>query len=436
MIQFLGLVSDPADTMLNLHKLNLQQHSGESCAYFQFNHCQYYSDNETKLISVVCYANKNQLRVAISADHESIQRAIQIGEKKRDAKINDAGGENEFRIIYDRIVAETGIADIDLLSPLRLNTVTIPKPWGQEIWYTGIEERGVCSVQGVPLPWILELVGPLLTGTKSLSPILLKILDPLPQEITGDLYFELHQEKREVYIVTHVDKTAWPDSVGKIRYGFNPEKIDSYENEQQFKSAYLASVNEYKNVRQEIDLNPAENNPELEAKEESLRKAMDEYTSLKSLRVGDVIQVQPFTPHSLQHGVRVIEFQTPHFERFILSFAQKVLTQDHWDTEEAVQCVRFSEPDETNTPEDESLIADFEEFSVTRLALEPGIDKFIEGIEGNVYSLIIGVQGEAKVNNMLLLPEEGFYIPACVDSLTISNTGTDQATILIARPTA
>ena len=33
----------------------------------------------------------------------------------------------------------------------------------------------------------------------------------------------------------------------------------------------------------------------------------------------------------------MVEFQTPTYERFILSFTQKVLTQDYWDTVKAIE---------------------------------------------------------------------------------------------------
>jgi len=440
MIESLGIISNPAGIIFNM-----KQQDEESCVSFQFRHSQDYSGSEEILIGVVCYASHDQLRVAISAEHDSIQKAIEDNEvidpdtttqpirgADRKSGLSDDGITHQDS--FEKFLAETGLDEIDLLAPLRLDRIYIPKPWGQEIWYTGIEERGICSVQGVPLPWLLEAAGSVITGTKTLTPILLKILDPLPEKVMGDLYFELHQEKREVYIVTHIDEEAWPDSIGKIRYGFNPEKIRSYGKEQQFKSAYLACVEEYREVRNKIDGDPRETNPELIAKEIILRNKMDEFTSLRSLIVGDVIQVQPYTPHSLQHGVRVIEFQTPHYERFILSFGQKVLTQDHWDTKQALECVNFNisnEPIQSRDATAQGLIADFEEFTVNRLVLEQGTRKIVET---STYSLIIGVIGTVEVNNITIRPEDGVYIPACVDSIQISNAKPELATVLLAQP--
>ena len=44
--------------------------------------------------------------------------------------------------------------------------------------------------------------------------ILLKVLDPHPEPVRGDLYFEVHEHKREVYVVTAVDRNAWPGRPG------------------------------------------------------------------------------------------------------------------------------------------------------------------------------------------------------------------------------
>ncbi|MBT6892720.1 MAG: hypothetical protein HOA25_14560, partial [Gammaproteobacteria bacterium] len=54
---------------------------------------------------------------------------------------------------------KAGSEPICLSRPLELETVSIPKPWGREIWYSGIEQRGVSTVKGVPLPWLLSVFG-------------------------------------------------------------------------------------------------------------------------------------------------------------------------------------------------------------------------------------------------------------------------------------
>ena len=64
---------------------------------------------------------------------------------------------------------------------------------------------------------------------------------------------------------------------------------------------------------------------------------MNRFVARYPLTVGDVVIVPKLVPHALQHGVKVVEFQTPVYERKILSFGQKVLTQSHWDTVEALE---------------------------------------------------------------------------------------------------
>ncbi len=258
---------------------------------------------------------------------------------------------------------------------LHLVPVCIPKPWGQEIWYTGVEKRGVSKVRSslgntvVPLPWCIKACPSLILGeefsAKGLP--LIKILDPLPEEVFGDLYYEMHQEKNEVYIVTEIAPNC-----GQMKMGLNPEVLQEYEgNTQDFKEAFKKAIFDYKKVRNEIDLmfddfrlqeNLRGQEPiavdvlkkwhsklpkEILAKEALLRKEMDRFTGKLFLSVGDVIVVPTFVAHALQHGVKVVEFQTPTYERLIVSFAQKVLTQNHWDTEKALELMKLQAPQQS-----------------------------------------------------------------------------------------
>ena len=93
------------------------------------------------------------------------------------------------------------VAVLDFSKPWHLQAVHIAKPWGQEIWYTGMEVRGVSRVVSAtgstPLDWAIAVSREHVLGNhQQLN--LLKILDPLPDEVFGDLYFELHEQKREV----------------------------------------------------------------------------------------------------------------------------------------------------------------------------------------------------------------------------------------------
>jgi len=315
---------------------------------------------------------------------------------------------------------------IDLSQPLSLGTCHIPKPWGQEIWYTGIEERGVCTVEQIPLPYFLE-ASSLIGASSGVTPILLKILDPVNTEVTGDLYFELHLEKREVYVVTHIDEGAWPDGKGKIRYGFSTTKRNEYSDDQAFAEAYLAAVKAYQRIRTIIDNNPESANMTMLQQESDLRIEMDSFTATRDLNVGDVIRVNPLVPHSLQHGVRVIEFQTPHYERLILSFAQKVLTQSHWDTEEAMKIVDLN-PTEFN---DHDLVADFEEFTVERISLNPGDSRTIALLD---YGVAIVVSGSLRIGNYQVEPEEAVYLAAQASMIEAINGSSETTVFLLGLP--
>lgn len=353
--------------------------------------------------------------------------------------------------------------------PLALQPVTIPKPWGQEIWYTGIEVRGQAQVtdargRSLPLPWLLSLCPQRLLGKDSAQIILLKILDPLPQPVFGDLYFEMHQEKREVYVVTHVDETAWPSGRGGIRFGFNQAKRAASSDDNAFKRDYLAAVTAYRAVRQHIDdyldacrsdngipldaaidpetaqrwLNALPS--ELHDKEATLREAMETFVHVDPLQVGDVVKVPCYTPHSLLHGVRTVEFQTPVYERKILSFAQKVLTQSHWDTESALGQVSLESPER----EELALIVDdgrvrieevavFEDFRVERLTLKAGRNCELDN--AGSYSLLMAVDGQTQVNGATLEPEQAMLVSAATNRLSLSTGEADQnAIVLRAKP--
>lgn len=346
-------------------------------------------------------------------------------------------------------------------APLLLDTVRIEKPWGAEVWYTGIEQRGVCAVEGVPLPWLTAIGGYPLLGVDAQSPLLLKILDPLPDDVYGDLYFEMHEEKIEVYVVTDVNPDAWPDGEGAIRFGFDERVLAQYDSRDDFKRAYADSVHAYREVRREIDaafdsrrraegidagavVRPdtleawkAQLEPSLTAREHELRSRMNAFTALQPLALGDVVRVPPFTPHSLQHGVRVIEFQTPHYERYILSFAQKVLTQDHWDTDEAVERINWGARFDKSLALIESgegyrveMAADFSAFEVHRVQLSPGAVYALP--PRDTYALAITIYGQPAVAGRALSPEQAALLPAGMEAKSIA--AADACCLLLAVP--
>jgi hypothetical protein len=368
---------------------------------------------------------------------------------------------------YAEVCTVLKLAYFSTEQALQLQAINIAKPWGQEIWYTGMEERGVAlmTAQGLvaPLPWVLSALPKRLCGDQLQSLVLLKILDPLPQAVFGDLYFELHQEKREVYVVTAVDEDAWPNGVGAIRFGFNQQKRESYASDLLFREAFAAAVKAYQTQRIQIDslvddlrqrdgfaLNApvtadqmklwlAQVPEELSIQETVLRQDMERFTDSLPLSVGDVVKVPCLTPHSLQHGVRTVEFQTPVYERLIVSFAQKVLTQSHWDTEKACElmaietpvqeCLRILREDAGIKIE---LVVEFEDFYVHRVSLQPGADYRIEGIEH--YCLVMAVQNNLIIGRSNLAPEQAVLLPAALKTEKISTCSDQFACFLVAHP--
>lgn len=368
---------------------------------------------------------------------------------------------------FSAFVQANHLPVFELGQPLRLEAVCIAKPWGQEIWYTGIEERGVSLVtdgtENAPLPWVLSVAPRRLTANRERQINLLKILDPLPEEVYGDLYFELHEEKREVYVVTHVDKQAWPDGIGAIRYGFDTQVRNEFVSDQAFKSAYLEVVKRYQLVRRDIDQqldgfrqadSIGQNEPVsaevmkrwvamlpsvVVKQEQEAREEMNRFTSLLPLQQGDVVKVPLLTPHSLQHGVRTVEFQTPVYERMILSFAQKVLTQSHWDTEKAVDLMSVDCSKETDLVLlEESAghrleeVVQFDDFEVLRLRLVPKQNYFLEPTQG--YGLLMVVEGEAVCQGRELVSEDALMLPAERNRVNLVNKSDQDVALLLAYP--
>lgn len=355
----------------------------------------------------------------------------------------------------------------ELGQPLRLQPVAIPKPWGQEIWYTGIEVRGVARVadgdRETLLPWLLAIAPQRFCHSLQRSLILLKILDPLPDAVYGDLYFELHREKREVYVVTGVDRNAWPEGVGAIRFGFNSELRAEYGDDQRFLADYRAAVMAYQEIRREIDslldvirasttLDAAavvEVNmqrawqealpPALRLRESELRQVMERFTGSMPLQVGDVVKVPTLVPHSLQHGVRTVEFQTPVYERLILSFAQKVLTQLHWDTDHALDVVLLDVPASEAFQQvaaadgwREELIAEFDDFDVRRVVLNPGAVRELKPPRD--YALCMAVGGTLVVGDSELEADAALLLSPVWRGGRVANNGSDVVTLLLAYP--
>ena len=343
---------------------------------------------------------------------------------------------------------------VDSKEPLQLKVLKIPKPWGYEGWYTGVEKRGVVNVIDkygkTELPYALNLFKKQMLADDSESLILLKTLNPVAKKTIGDLYYELHEKKWEVYVVTEIDKTAWPSGTGIIKAGLHPDKIEEYKKKygnnwkeillREFKSA----VFEYEKTRRQIDDSQEEISKELLEKEAKLRDKASGFVGDLPVKVGDIISFPVFQIHSLRHGIKVVEFQTPHYERLILMFAQKVLTQNHWDTEDAISKMEtevYHPPKLDCIHNSEYLnverFSDFTQFNFDRIRITPK-NTYEDQLDGR-YQLLIIISGRAAVvtqsgNSINLKKEESLFFPVSMGSYLIENIGDNQMICLKATP--
>jgi hypothetical protein len=286
---------------------------------------------------------------------------------------------------------------VSLDDPQRLLPVVVPKPWGREIWYTGMEARGESRIgtseaDSLPLGTYLALAPGHLTAGH--TPVLLKILDPRPEPVLGELYLEVHEQKQEVYVVTAVDECAWPDGQGRIRYGINQARRRSCADDDAFRKEFLSALNAYEAVRRQIDAGDTG----LDDAEMAARTTALAFTDERPLTVGDVISVPTWVPHSLQQGVRVVEFQTPTYERFIVASSQKVLTQDGWDSAHAVANMRLDTPEDPppeRIADNVERIVRFDEFSVWQVQLNENDP--ISLPEGLPYVLAFCITGQVEL---------------------------------------
>ena len=288
-----------------------------------------------------------------------------------------------------------------LTAPKRLLPVTISKPWGEERWYTGMEARGESRVQGergdLPLSAYLALA-PDQIGA-GLPVVLLKLLVSRAETRLGELYCEVHREKAEAYLVTGVDEQAWPAGEAWLRYGIDPRERAASASDDALRARLYASA---------TALEAAPNDPERLA-------AFEQLIGRVPLRRGSCFQIARGVPHGLPHGVRVIEFQTPTYERLILAASQPVVTQDHWDVAAATAALRLEAPDPTPPP-DPSLppgqlrLARFSDFGARVLHFNSQTQGHrLPPTRGAV--VVCCTAGQVSVGDLLLGPEEAVIVP-------------------------
>ena len=327
--------------------------------------------------------------------------------------------------------------------PFQLENLKITKPWGYETWYTGIEKRGVVKVIDkngkTELPYSLNIFRKQILGDYPEELILLKKLTPYSEDVIGDLYFEMHEKKWEVYVVTEIDESAWPEGVAIIKAGLNPKKITEYKRKhgKEWKTFLIKDFKEttkkYEYLRRKIDNCKEFSSKSLLPLESELRKKAADFVGDCFVKKGDIVSFAPYQIHSLQHGIKVIEFQTPHYERLIVMFGQKVLTQENWDSEEALNKII---PDVYKPPNLELLkksvgilierFVDFPDFTADRLILEPKMS-WEEKIN-NQYQILIAISGKATILNekddtISINLDEALFLPRSMRSYYLKNTG-------------
>ncbi len=330
------------------------------------------------------------------------------------------------------------------LEPLQLAPCSISKLWGREQWFTGIEARGVSRVgfakNAVALPHALGLLPRSLLGkdVKSLAPILLKVLEPHPVEGWGDLYLEVHQQKWEVYLVLDVNQERWQQGRGELLCGISEEALQAG-NEDAIRQQFIERIQDYEAIRRTIDEALEEDlagsggisavslrgRQQAQAKqpaewlrqEKRIRATVEQLLQVHSLRRGDVVTLPPKTLHSLRGGMRVLEFQTPTYERLIAMSSQKVLTQNHWDTQAALQLANMTLPDKTVTStrlgtdkltagdrlisdgSKNTQLADFPEFRVQHFILPAGQPASF--LQPSTYQLLFVAHGQGNMHAKL-----------------------------------
>ena len=218
-----------------------------------------------------------------------------------------------------------------------------------------------------------------------------------------------------------------------MRYGANQALRARYADDHAFREAFLAAAESYEAVRRAIDAGDSR----LEEEEARARQAVLAFTAERSLRVGDVVSVPTWLPHSLQHGVRVVEFQTPTYERFIVASSQRVLTQDRWDSARAISRMRLdSPPDPAPEPVSRGVhrIVRFDDFGVWQAELDAGASVSLPGTLP--YALALCLSGEIQLpgtgRELRLTDGQAAFVPAMAVGRAINATTTSR--LLLAAP--
>jgi quercetin dioxygenase-like cupin family protein len=138
-----------------------------------------------------------------------------------------------------------------------------------------------------------------------------------------------------------------------------------------------------------------------------------------------------------------VEFQTPHYERRIAFFGQKVLTQAHWDTDRALEVMDLVpyQPPALQLVRVEAGVrveqfVDFPDFRAFRVTLAAGQSCAWE--TGAEYHLWIAVNGTVSFGwaegATELSAEESLMMPVARGTYEVSNPGSEPLILLLAQP--
>lgn len=264
--------------------------------------------------------------------------------------------------------------------PAALRPVTVAKPWGREVWYSGIEDRGESGV--VTHNGIVPLSKYIDERDRAAPVILLKALQP----IAGNLYLEVHETKSEVYVV---DRTDGP---GRMLLGARPDVLARM-GDAGFRAAVRRLAGQAETGKADVEAVQAFMNP-------------------VDLVTGDAVTIPSRVPHSLLKGVHVIEFQTPVFERKILAASQPVVTQQGWDVDSAVAAMDLSVQPSVEAPAGDrvQVVARAPDFSVTRYRPPPG-----SAFAVPAWSVGWVVRGAVRCGDRRFPARTAFIVPAAAE---------------------
>ncbi len=299
-----------------------------------------------------------------------------------------------FAAAADRL----GTVPVDPRGCYRIEPASIPKPWGTELWYTGIEARGEARLSdggrrlalGVACALFPDAFG--CPGAQ--PPRLLKRLCPHHEPVVGDLYFEVHARKQESYLVTRIDARAWPEGTGEVRFGLRPgvdrtrlkSALRALESARSASDRYLPALPEPLTAQAWSEMR-ASVPAAIASRESRARAAVEALIDHRPLRPGDVLTVPPGVPHGLRHGVEVVELQTPDYERCVLYASQPVVTQSGWDIDTGMALIESSRASAAPPP-------------VPRWLRLPG-GSAVDTDAGNAHVCLI-VDGRVRIRGMTL----------------------------------